>query len=520
MNNDPNQNKPVQRKPAPQKPAPAAAVQNRPAAGGGAHRPAANANPNAAQAETRTIDLDGDVKIYRDPPKRGAAAAGSERRADPDGTYNLTGRDIKSSRQRVTESQKQRNQEDGMSVSANKSKIKDDEIEAKRGGFLMSGILKIIIYIVGVLLVSGFLAYNIVAVANDIFAFVKDDHSARVIIPAGADIEQIGQILYEQELIRYPKIFDLYMNFRRKDRAWEFEPGAYTVSALLNYDEFIWEFRKKAAEREVVRITVPEGYTIDQIIDIFVLENNIGTREKFEEVINTTDFSEYGYRFLKPLYETTLSPDRKYVLEGYMFPDTYEFYSDENETNIVMKFLNNFNVKFIENFYKAIEVLDREYMRVTGKGISIDDIISLASIIQWEALFMDDFPPISAVFHNRMLSPYFQRLESDATIQYTNTTMEYDEEREKYRYIKPTGEELRALLEIDAPYNTYRRDGLPPSAICNPGYEAIHAAVWPEENSPYYYFVANVNPNSPDYGKVYYGRNSDEHINNINKSRQ
>jgi UPF0755 protein len=372
----------------------------------------------------------------------------------------------------------------------------------------------VVLYIVGVAVVSGIIAYNMIMVANDIFAFVKEPVEAVVVIPEDADIPEIARILHEKGVIKYPGIFSIYLGYRKKDKVWEYEPGAYSVSSDTNYDDLLATFRKKAAARESVRITIPEGYSIEEIISEFVDNNKIGTREGFEKVINEYDFSE-NYRFLKPLYETELSPARKYRLEGYIFPDTYDFYTDESELNIIIRFLNNFNSKFTAEFYNTIEVLNDSYQNLTGRGMTIDDIISLASIVQWEAVLKDDFPKISSVFYNRLLAPgSFPRLESGATVQYTHLERYYDEEKEKYRFKRPVGDELRSLLELDDPYNTYKQNGIPPGPICNPGYDAIFAALWPEENSPYYFFVANTTT-----GEVYYGRTLAEHTENINRAR-
>ena len=487
--------------------------------------PAARARPSPGFSET-TIrpERPAPAKTIKEANMADEASSGHTRKFDaghkkaaappqPDSTYHYTGRDIRSSRQKF-----EKTEGGELKVSENREKIKnrrkEENAEAQKSGSIASGILKVVLYIVGVAVISGIIAYNILMVANDIFAFVKAPVEAVVVIPEGADIPEIAQILHEKELIKYPGIFNLYLTYRKKDKIWEYEPGTYIVSSDTNYDDLLAMFRKKAAAREVVRITIPEGYSVEEIISEFVDNNKIGTREGFEKVINGHDFSE-SYRFLKPLYETELSPDRKYKLEGYLFPDTYDFYRDESELNIIVRFLDNFDSKFLEECYTKIASLDKIYKELTGRGMTIDDVIALASIIQWEAALNDDFPKISAVFHNRLTSPgSFPRLESDATVQYTNLERYYDGEKEKYRFKRPVGDDLRALLESDEPYNTYRQNGLPPSAICNPGYEAIDAALWPEENSPYYFFVANTTT-----GEVYYGRTSAEHAENINRAR-
>ena len=481
----------------------------------------ANMSDEFQSGHTRTFDKTDKDRNINNPgsgsnSNSGSNSAKSTQTRNSDGTYHYTGRDIKSSRQRFSDSddaiprKRTPYEDDGsMKISVNKEKIKtknkNAEAESKRSGSILAGILKVVLYILGVIVISGIIAYNMIMMANDVFAFVKEAVAVNVTIPENVDIKQISQILHENHLIKYPKIFNLYIKLRKKDKTWnketeefvpaEFEAGSYTVSSDMNYDDFIYTFKKKAATREAVRITIPEGWTIDQIIDEFVINNNIGTRDEFVKVINKTDFSEYGYRFLKALYETELSPDRKYRLEGYLFPDTYDFFRDEKELNIILRFLDNFNTKFDQECYNKCEILDKTYLQTTGRHFTIDDVVNLASIVEREARHPADFEPISAVFHNRLLhSAAFPRLESDATILYSlgHKSDLTDED-----------------LQRDLPYNTYKRNGLPPSAICNPGYEAIFAALWPEENSPYYFFVANVKT-----GKVYYGKTNTEHAAN------
>jgi UPF0755 protein len=502
--------------------------------------------PPIEPGQTRTFDTNPNLTISPNPTRNvrdgqsrdGRVRQGQPRDSSPqqnkDGTYHYTGRNIKSNRQMFVDPNRPTpNQNPGkqntstrrrpvneydddseMTVSANKdkkkNKNKEEAEDSKRGGFIMSGIIKVLLYIIGVLLVSIIIAYNMIMVANDVFAFVKESEVVVVTIPENADIERISQILSENGLIKYPKVFNLYITIRKKDKVWnkqteeyvpvEFESGEYPVSSTLNYDEFLATFRKKAAERESVRISIPEGWSIDQIITRFVDEYGVGSRAKFVEVINHHDFSVYGYKFLKPLYETQLSPDRKYKLEGYLFPDTYDFYKDENEVNIIIKFLDNFNEKFNEDLYKQCETLDKIYMEKTGRHFTLDDVMILASIIEREGKFWDDFPKISAVFQNRLIySASFPFLNSDATKLY-----DYAEHKSDL-----TGEDLL----VDSPYNTYTRKGLPPSAICNPGYEAITAALQPEEDSPYFFFVTNLE------GRAYFGRTSAEHEQNIRNYR-
>ena len=594
-NQNQNQNRPAQKRPAPPKPSPNQSAIHK--------NPGPNAKPavGSPAEHTRTFDTNQTAKITK--RIRAEAEAENEKNSgakrNPDGTYNLTGRNIKSNRQRLAEKQKPvgSDDSDGLEMEIpvaddrNRRKRKDASAaakEEKQGGFYISGILKVVIYIVGVILTSVVLSYYIITVANDVYAFVKDEAEVSIVIPENADINKIAKILGDKKLINYPMVFDIYMTFKQnknKDKEnylpWEFEPGIYTVSAAMNYDEFISMFRKKAAAREVVRVTIPEGYTTDQILVTF-LNNGLGTLEGFLKVLDEVDFSKLGYAFLEPLYEEKATykenpaklsekrryaiENRKYILEGYLFPDTYDFYTDENETNIIMRLLSNFNEK-----------LSLEYTnKAKNLNMPIDDLINLAGIIEREGYFKEDLPKIAAVFHNRLInSSGFPNLESDATILYSYGKIVYCDTKQwhfdggtidctdclankyaldddgrishdpdgrpivigcgarniySYRYIRPdmtvydtkTDALTQAELLANLPYNSYsaRADkngnpvtGLLPSAVCNPGIESIYAAFWPEEEFPYYFFVTD------DDGHAHFAKTKAEHDKNIEQIR-
>jgi len=407
-----------------------------------------------------------------------------------EGEYNYTGRDIKSSRQKLVA-----NPDENISVKKKREKKEGEEAEP-RGGGLISGVFKAILYIVGVLAVSGIIAYNIIMITNDVFAFLKEDSVVELTLPQDADIESIARLLAEYNLIRYPGIFRLYANLRGRNRNWEFQGGeTFMLSADMAYDEFISQFRVRAAPRQVVRLTFPEGVTIDQIIDILV-SRGIGTRSTYEYIINNHRFDEY--EFLRPLYEAELSPDRRYILEGYLFPDTYDFFTDEHELSVIRKFLDNFQARFEVRSFERLNILN----------MSLDELVNLASIIEREARHPEDFARVSAVFHNRLQNPAsFPFLQSDATILYDTSIFP------EHRDVTP--DDLH-ITGVNSPWNTYHRPGLPPSAIVNPGMAAIHAALEPYEDylGVYFFFVS-----SRVDGTKLYARDITQHTANINIMR-
>jgi UPF0755 protein len=351
---------------------------------------------------------------------------------------------------------------------------------------VMTSAMKAVIYIVFLLVTVSFLSYYMIIWGNDIFAFVKSDEQIAVTIPEYATIKEISEILEERSVIKYPTVFRMYAKLRHKDE-YEFEPGEYTVSPSMNYDKLINIFRNAVPiKRAEITLTFSEGMSVDDIIKVFV-DNGIGTKEGFVKEIREGDFSDFW--FIKNL---TPNPNRKYRLEGYLYPDTYNFYQDSTEYAALRKLLSNFNVKFDERYTESCEAL----------GMTVDDVVILASMIQSEAKFIDEYTTISSVFHNRLRNPGYETagyMQSDATIQYT-----FEEHKTRITHDDTL---------IDDPYNTYVYKGLPPGPICNPSLNAINAALYPAETD-YYYFIAERN------GYSLFGRTAAEHQRNIEAVRE
>lgn len=338
----------------------------------------------------------------------------------------------------------------------------EEENEPARRGSALSSLLKAIIYIVFILTVSGFLSYFIISVGNDLFAFVKSDEEITVNIPEYATIDNIADILTQKGIIKYPYIFKIYAMLRKDNGA--YVEGEYIVKPSMSYDQLRETLKGPVEERKQISITIPEGYTVDEIIDLFVNQYGMGTREGF---VNAIENAEFDYWFLDELKP---KKGRKYRLEGYLYPDTYYFFTDWDEESILKKFLNNFNSKFDKSYKERCEEL----------GMSVDELITLASMVEAEGKFTYEFGAISAVFHNRMNHPSVTggKLESDATIQYV---------------LPERHEDLTAEdLALDSPYNTYMYAGLPPGPITNPTINAIYSAMYPDDVN-YYYFVARPN---------------------------
>lgn len=360
----------------------------------------------------------------------------------------------------------------------------------KRRGTVFGSIAKATVYLILVLGLSGLLGYYIIVLGNDIFGFVKSTELVEIEVPENATVADVVRIYADSGIVKYPKVFELYAKYKGyADRADEkgrvrpvilsdkvdengdkyeveteinFVAGTHQITPSMNYDSLLLALREKP-DYGTVWITIPEGFTVDEVIDLFV-ENGIGTREGFVDAINNYPFD---YDFVRYLDEHP-NPDRFYRLEGYLFPDTYEFYLNSSEARVIYKLLSNFDIKYTSEFSERADEL----------GMTTHEVIMLASIIEKETRYANEYELVSSVFHNRLKDPVnFPKLESDATIMYA---IHHD-----------TGERPTVLTSTDyeSPYNTYKYPGFPPGPIANPGRAAIMCALYPEATN-YYYFVA------------------------------
>lgn len=387
-----------------------------------------------------------------------------------------------------------------------------EEFEQAVGKGILSNTLKAVIYLVAIFVVSGCLSIFTILVANDCFAFVKNDAEVVVNIPDGAGLDEIAAILHDNDIIKYPRIFKLYIDIRNKETD-EYLTGDFVVSPAMSYDTLISTF-KPYTIREEITVTITEGMSTQDIIDLFV-SKGIGTQEGFKDAIDNVD---YDFWFLEDLTEEK-TEGRYYRLDGYLFPDTYNVFTDAKEEDIIYKLLSNFDAKFAREDEALCEAL----------GKDIDDIIILASMIQNEAKSVNyckneddgasyytkdgyprgDYYLVSAVFHNRLHNPSMTagKLESDATVLYAMRMEQSDMSISE------------ANRDFDTPYNTYLYPGLPAGPICNPSLDAIRAAMNPDREatdfqyyegnfvsgSKYYFFVSDID------GYNYYAKSKEGH---------
>ncbi len=340
-----------------------------------------------------------------------------------------------------------------------------------------------VLYVAGVLLISGLLAFFILTGALDMLGINKSDAQIDVEIPEGASTEQVADILKENGLITQKLMFRLFSKVSHADGT--YQPGVFTLSGTLGYKGMIEELQTATA-RATVDVTFPEGMTVLGVAEKLE-EYNVCNSDEFLWTLAHGDFSDYDFvAELPPCGEGTERPYRIYQLEGYLFPDTYTFYQGSSPESAVRKFLDNFAAKVNTNIRTSIK----------AQGFTIDEAVILASILQQEADNKSDMTKVSRVFWNRLHSDEFPHLQSDVTTMYAG------------KFFKDLPEDS----PVAAAYSTYVCDGLPTGAICNPGLDALKAVIHPCEDADIvncYYFATDL---SSDPTVTYYSETYAEHV--------
>ncbi len=369
-------------------------------------------------------------------------------------------------------------------------------------------LLKAVIYIMSVLVVAGFLSYFAITWANDAFALVKTGEEVVVTVGENMSISALGKLLDKNGIINHPSIFKLYCSLKGESPT--IDPGEYTVSPTMSYDELLDVFAKVVTTtRTTVVVTIPEGFTVDQIINRIVNEHGISSHADFEYSIKNDHFDYWFIEELDKAIADGKCQGRKYRLEGYLYPDTYYFYSDSSAKTVLNKMLRNFDNKMKDTFKKFIVEGDTYIDKIHtlcdsfGDGYTFDEVVRIASMVEKESIFEQEYSQVSQVFHNRLLRPTKEtngKMESDATIYYV-----LDD---------PPAELTEVELSIDSPYNTRLYKGLPPGAICNPSVFAIHDTLLPDTSKSYkdnYYFLTD------SEGYMHFAKTYAQHLSNVKK---
>ena len=327
-------------------------------------------------------------------------------------------------------------------------------------------------------LLCVFIAVMFLRVFNDVLAFITENRAVTITIDADDTVDDVAGKLKDAGLIKYDWLFSYVAKF--EGSTGPYQEGEHTLNDNMNYMQLLSEIEVQPVARETVWVTFTEGMTVDQMADLLE-ENGVCDADDFrEEVMSGAD---YGYDFEQ---EMSTSSDIYYPLEGYLFPDTYEFYTNETPANVITRMLQNFQNK-----------IDTVQDQMAEMGLTQHQTITLASIIQSEASGDPaNMAQVSSVYWNRLNDPEnFPMLQSDPTRNYANSTILMTGQSSTYQ-------------RMAAAYDTYQCTGLPAGPICNPGMDAILAALSPETTA-YYYFISDSD------GNFYFAETLEQHEANI-----
>ena len=309
--------------------------------------------------------------------------------------------------------------------------------------------------------------------AADVLAFGREDKPVTITIYESDSMESIVDKLYDAGLIRYKSLFNLYASI--SDAQEDIQPGIYDLNTRYDYHALV-NFMSPRSSREVVQLTIPEGYTCRQIFKLLE-ENRICTARDIAAYAATGELEPYW--FLEQVERGS-----EYCLEGFLFPDTYQFYKNSSPKEALEKMLDNFDYRFSEEMRAQLDTLNAN---VTGGNYGVREVTIVASLIEKESAAPAESPAIAGVIYNRLFrwgdTPAY--LNIDASLVYAQG-----------------GDNSTIDTSIDSPYNTYTHTGLTPTPIANPGLSSLKAALDPEMHE-YYYYVLNPSTGMHQFSKTY-----------------
>lgn len=346
--------------------------------------------------------------------------------------------------------------------------------------------------------VTGFVGYNYVNSALKPMDASSTEY-VTVEIPAGSSTKQIGEILEKKGLIKNAQVFNLYSKFRSYGN---YQSGYYNLQKSMNLDTIAKQLQEGGTDTPqppvLGKITIPEGYTLEQIAEATTVNAaktaNKNTKTPFskEDFLNKAQDEDFIAKMAAKypqLLATLPSKDSgvKYRLEGYLFPATYEYGKETTVEELIDQMLAAMNTN-LSQYYSTLE----------SKNLTVNDVLTLASLVEKEGSTDQDRKDIASVFYNRLNQD--MPLQSNIALLYAQgklgqkTTLKEDAEID---------------TNLDSPYNVYKKQGLMPGPVDSPSLSAIEATINPSKTE-YLYFVANV-----ETGAVYFANTYEEHAKNV-----
>ncbi|MDR3052115.1 MAG: endolytic transglycosylase MltG [Oscillospiraceae bacterium] len=331
--------------------------------------------------------------------------------------------------------------------------------------------------LVGGLLMAGW------AVLNRRFVAPVDPADATpraFVVKSGSSLTRVSSDLEAAGLVRSKTVFKYLADFVGVGQ--KLQPGEYSISRAMTMREIMDLFAAGDGRPTTKRITVIPGWTVEDIAERFAADGVIPDRDAFLRLCRTGE-TYRDYYYVADVLASPKANQRRYILEGYLSPNTYEIYADATADDIIKKLLSQTEAAFPATYFERAEEL----------GLTMDQVLTLASLIEKEGKTAD-FARVSAVFHNRLTQN--MALGSDVTIKYVLGTKKMVLNNQD--------------LAVTSAYNTYANKGLPVGPICNPSGDAVLAALYPDEQfvAQKYLYFCSADPNT---GALVFSRTQKEH---------
>ena len=359
-------------------------------------------------------------------------------------------------------------------------------IESRRYGFfwydwIWRVLRPILVFVCSFVIICG-LVYTGWQKVDEMFFAPTDSQNQEVVsfsVKSGSSLSAVSKNLEAAGLIHNHTVFKYMADFMGMGQ--KIQSGDYELTRAMSATEILDQLISGDGKPLTMKITIIPGWTVEDVANYLVEIKVLSSADEFLSLCKSGE-AYNGYYFIEEVMKTGTVSQRKYALEGYLSPNTYEIYTSSSADTLIKRLLTQTEAAYLSGYDERAQEL----------GLTMDEVFTLASMIEKEAK-TSDFAKVSAVFHNRLKAG--MTLGSDVTVKYAS------------------GSQKMSLndsdLAVDSPYNTYTHKGLPVGPICNPSMDAVVAALYPDEQyvaQKYLYFCSA----EPESGKLVFSKTLEE----------
>ena len=364
-------------------------------------------------------------------------------------------------------------------------------IESRRYGFfwydwIWRVLRPVLVFVCSFVIICG-LVYTGWQKVDEMFFAPTDSQNQEVVsfsVKSGSSLSAVSKNLEAAGLIHNHTVFKYMADFMGMGQ--KIQSGDYELTRAMSATEILDQLISGDGKPLTTKITIIPGWTVEDIANYLVEIKVLSSADEFLSLCKSGE-AYNGYYFIEEMIKTGTVSQRKYALEGYLSPNTYEIYTSSSADTLIKRLLTQTEAAYLSGYDERAQEL----------GLTMDQVFTLASMIEKEAK-TSDFAKVSAVFHNRLKAG--MTLGSDVTVKYVS------------------GSQKMSLndsdLAVDSPYNTYTHKGLPVGPICNPSMDAVVAALYPDEQyvaQKYLYFCSA----EPESGRLVFSKTLEEHNNAV-----